>query len=457
MKKILLILFLLLSFAFVVIGYAAMTQDLSVQGSLHAAAPPKGIFIVDVEPVQPHGVTDAGSNYSSPTNLRSCVNATAGGSITYMITVENNSDATYWFRELVYLTDLEGTKNDLLGERNGITVTLKDKLTDSTATFDSEDWVPPHSTRVFYATYSFGSNAGGNPVITIVNFSFGGKISSYGDEILAILNNPDKYATLSGSFDQAYQKNGSTVLANVGADAALFDSLLGTDLKLDNKPVQILIERSNVDKKNTGDSYAGGGPTGCEYTIYVTTESLSGATTVYAISYTQDANGEWVQIGELYEGTTSLTTYTDSSGESYYAIDPDTWKAVKKTYTVFTYKGSSVTYKVNEQYGNAYQQQYKLGDIMSMVDVELFNQLDNHQILKDTYQILFVQHPNSDAAEILLLRNAYNNVLRYYEMRNSGSEFKLDSAATRAELLPAVEELARAMEYYQQVHDTNHS
>ena len=93
---------------------------------------------------------------------------------------------------------------------------------------------------------------------------------------------------------------------------------------------------------------------------------------------------------------------------------------------------------------------------MSMQDQELYNQLNNHQILKDTYKILFDDHVGSNATEILLLRDAYEDALRFYEMRNQGQEFSLNNTATRAELLSTVEALAKAMDYYLQVHDTNH-
>ncbi|MBE6702746.1 MAG: hypothetical protein E7585_04970 [Ruminococcaceae bacterium] len=456
MKKIAFVLLFLFFFALITVGYATLSQEFHVQGTSYAAPPPKGIFIVGVEVIDSQNVTDVDSGYTPPTNLRSSVSATAGGSITYKITVENNSDLTYWFREILYLDDLQNMDNSLLGANNGIQIVVKDKIADTTVTFNNEDWVPPHTTRDFYAIYSFGSAAAGTTVTTLVNFSFGGRIASYGDEILSILNDPEKYAVLSDAFDEAYISDHSTIIGNIGADVGLFDTLLGPDLKLDGNPVKIMIERSNMDGKATGDSYASGGPSGCEYTIYVTTEDLSGNTTVYAVSYTREANGEWRQIGELYEGTTPLGTYVDSTGEAYVSFDPDKWEAVPKTYIVFTYKGNSVTYKVNEKYGNSYQQQFKLEDLMSMQDQELYNQLNNHQILKDAYQILFKDHVGSNATEILLLRDAYEDALRFYEMRNQGQEFSLSNTATRAELLSTVEALAKAMDYYLQVHDTDH-
>ena len=93
---------------------------------------------------------------------------------------------------------------------------------------------------------------------------------------------------------------------------------------------------------------------------------------------------------------------------------------------------------------------------MSLQDVELYNQLNNHQLLKDVYQVLFVTHKGSNNTEIVLLREAYEDAMRFYEMRNNGQEFRLSNTATRAELLGVVENLFNAMEYYKQVHDTNH-
>lgn len=125
-----------------------------------------------------------------------------------------------------------------------------------------------------------------------------------------------------------------------------------------------------------------------------------------------------MQIGELYDGTTGIGTYTDSEGNEYKSLDVNGWIATPKTYEVFTYKGQTVTYKVNERYGNSFQQQKTIEELMSMQDQELYNQLNNHQILKDIYKIIFVNHADSNATEILLLREAYDDAMRFYEMRN---------------------------------------
>ena len=458
MKKLLLALPLLVACLFISVGYALTTANLTIVGSAIATPPPKGLFITDVEVVEASGATATETSFLFPTNLISDESVSRAGSITYKITVENNTDATYWYRGVDFIANLEGYNNNLLGSSNGITIVTKDKLADSTASFNTSDWVPPHTVREFYAIYNFGSNTVGKDLSTFVNFSFGGRISSYGDDFLAILNDPDRYPILANAFNETYSDNGSTVLGNVGADKAFFESLFGTELMLEGKPVTLMVERTDVDgKSTTGDAYSPTGPTACEYTLYITTENITGTNTVYAISYTREPDGTWIQIGELYEGTTNAGVYTASDGKKYTSLNVDGWIATRKTYTVFTYKNQSVTYKVNEQYGNSFQQQKTIEQLMSMQDQELYNQLNNHQLLKDVYQVLFVKHPSSQDVEILLLREAYDNAMRFYEMRNGGQEFRLDGKATRAELLSVVENLFMAMDYYNQVHDTNHN
>lgn len=458
LKKLIVLLSLALSCAFISVGFATLTTTFNIEGGA-SVTPPTGLYITSVEVSSSSGVVDNGSTFVFPTNVKSMVKVNSRGSVTYKITLKNNSDLSYWYHGVqFYSEDNDGYDNELINQSNGISVNTKDKLADSSSTFNGDDWIPSNSTREFYAVYNFGSNTVGKTLTTLINFSFGEKMGSYGDGVLAILNNPDKYETISSMFDEAYKQDGSTIIGNVGADKAMFDALFGENLQVDGKDVTIMIQRSNVDGKTTGDAYENGGPSGCEYTIYVTTDNpTTGKPTVYAVSYTREPDGEWIQIGELYEGTTGTTTYVDSEGNSYTSFDVNSWAAVKKTYVVFTYKGQTVTYRVNDPYGNSYQQQYKLTDLMSMQDQELYNQLNNPQILKDIYQILFKDHPNSTAPEVELLREVYYDSLRFYQMRNNGQEFSLSNTATRAELLSTVENLAKAMDYYTQVHDTNHN
>ena len=444
------VLLVFLMFSFIVFGYAALTDELTVEGQASLTPHVQGIFITDITVVaRTNGISDNGSEYIKPTNIKSNVSVSASGSITYKITVENTSDITYWYRGIVVPEDLTGYRNDLVNKSGGITITTNDKLSDISGTFNNEDWIPPHTVREFYAIYSFGASALGS-MNTFLNFSFGEKVASYGDEVHAILNDPEKYEYLSRAFDEAYaEQNGKTVIGNIGSDAEIFNTLFGGDIMLDGEPVTVMIQRDNIDGKSTGDSYSPTGPTGCEYTLYITT----GDGKVYAVSYAIQEGGVWQQIGELYEGTVNNGTYTDGEGTTTTAMDITTWKADQKTYTVFAYGGRIVNYTVGNPYGNSYQQQTVLSDIMSMEDVELYNQLDDHPILKDTYTIL-KEKSNSTETEVVRLREAYNSAVKYFNVYNDGQEFKIiRSKYSRAEIIASLESLSMAIEYYLQSYE----
>lgn len=460
LKKTISMLMLFLMLGFVAVGYATLADDLNIGGAASIAPQAfSGIRIIDLDVVSTTGgVSDTNAGkYINPTTLESDVLVRGAGTITYKITVENNTDATYWYRNTLFIGSLDGYQNGLINASGGVTILTKDKLEDSGDSFNTEDWIPPHTVREFYAIYSYGSAALG-AVRNLVNFSFGAKLVSYGDEFLAILNTPERYQILADSFNDMHSENGTTVIANTGADVELFDTLFESSLELNGSPVHIMIERKNVDGKTTGDSYSTGNLSGCEYTVYLTTDDpTTGNPVVYAVSYTTNPDGSWRQIGELYDGTAPAGTYVDSDGVSHPSFDIDEWEAIQKTYTVFSYGGRIVRYTVNNRYGNSFQQQKTIEELMSIEDIELYNQLDDHPIMKDSYKVL-KNHEGSTATEVVMLRDAYNAAMKYYNMYNNGQEFKvIRGVYTRAEIIASLEALAHAMEYYQQTHHTDHN
>lgn len=448
-----------MAFAFITIGYAAVTDNLSVNGSATVEGRPlPGIYIRSVSRVSSSGASNLACTFISPTSVETSVSANGSGSVTYKITVENTSEGTYWYRGTNVIKDLDGYNNSLVGSSGGINLTAKDKLSDSGATFDTNDWVPPLSTRDFYVTYSFGSKAKGT-LKTLITFSFGAKMETYGDEFLAILNTPERYSTLVEAFNTTYAKNDATVLSNIGSDKAFLESLFGTELMLNGEPVTIVIERINVDERTTGDSYSPSGPTGCEYTIYLTT----GDGKVHAVSYMFDSGlGKWRQIGELYEGTTSKTeTYTDSQGNKMTVMDIDSWRASHKEYTFFSYKGRSATYIVGSpNVGETYDKYAEIKELMGAnetgnnIDRKIYNGVQNmgfRDIMRNVWNILN-QNKDSKAPEIVALREAFEGVAKYCHGNNPGEYILNESGWTRAELIAVFEKFQHALEYYDQVH-----
>ena len=92
-----------------------------------------------------------------------------------------------------------------------------------------------------------------------------------------------------------------------------------------NESVTILIKREDVDgKSSTGDE------NGNEMTVYMTTDPLTsmfGSAVVYAGVYTKaTANSEWTLIGQMYEGTCSIKSYSGMIWGTG-SFDTDTWKS----------------------------------------------------------------------------------------------------------------------------------
>ena len=444
-----------LAFAFIVVGYASLSDVMMINGMASFVPKPKGVYITKVEVVASNGVSDVNTDYISPTNVISVVNSLGGGSITYRITVENTSNSTNWYRGTVVVDDLAGVNNGLVGTGGGINVITKDKIDGQNGSFNTDDWLPPLSTREFYAVYNFGSNVKGE-ISTLINFSFGVRVASYGDGFLAILNDPEKYAILSSSFDSMYSKNGSTIISNVGVDKAFITSLFGTEIMLDGKPVTIAIERLNVDQNDsTGDRYSPTGPYGCEYTIYVKTDDGR----VHAVSYVLDGEtGLWRQIGEFYEGTAGTATYTDSEGgRNSTTINVDSWIAAPKEYEMFEYDGFSVKYLVGQtQTGDQFDRYQKIDQLMGCSDQDIYNALNGGKIRELLYRTkqIIDRYPNSELTEIHLLQQAYDEMMNYYHTTQNVGEYIMNppNEWTRAEIIAALESFQQALEYYDQVH-----
>ena len=421
-------------------------------------APKETLQITKAELFSASNARNVGVNFTHPTYLATTVNADrSGGSVTYKITVWNNTSVTYWY--LGPSWDKSYESNNLIGTTNGISITTKDNSDDKARTFDEADWVPPHTERDFYVTYTFGSNALGAYMTTLLSFDFGIHMDAVYDEFSELLNDKISqygYNYIAEVFNDKYAETGQTIIANVGAEKEIFDNLFGGDLTINvdgvDVPVTIVIQRANVDKRNTGDDYAGSGaPTGCEYTIYITTDALTSATgeaVVYAVSYSNGGVGvgggdTWYQLGELYEGTARKMKY-DSEGNIIFDITD--WEATAKEYEFVDGK----SYKVGYEQGDQYDKLKKLEDIMSANDQDVYNDIDNSQILRKVYAIVHTAS-NQNRAGYDGLRTAFEKAAPFYNVMNNGQEVKIRREATRAELLPYMIAIQNALDYYNQV------
>ena len=445
-----LVLSILIMTVFMSLGYAALTDDLSILGNAHAKPKPhKGVIITNVELMRSSGITSRENEYILPTNHETSVNVDrSNGFITYKITVFNNTDVTYWYIGPRCTTDYG--KNALIGKNNGISIVTKDHADDNYQSFNNEDWIPPQTERDFYVTYTYGSNASG-VVDLLVNFHFDIRMDAVHDEFLAVLNDSAPgggYETLKATFESAYKSTGAVSISTESHPelfASLFDDLM---INMDGveKEAHIVIRRENLDKDaTTGDQYNNNGPKGCEYTLYITVEPLTPGTrpTVYAIAYSEGADnmGElWYQVGELYEGTANV----NSNGQ----IDYSSWIATHKNYEM----ADGINYLVGAPNGDQYDIMKTMEQLISAEDQDIFNMIDNTNIFKKVYDII-QKHQGSTDPAVLGLRNAFYEASKFYVNHNNGQEFKVvRNKYTRAEIIYAIKNIQKALDYYNQAY-----
>ena len=440
------------------IGYAALSDTLVILGNINLTPRPfEGVYIYDVELVSVSKANSISYDYTHPTVFSNLVSVSSqSATVTYRVTVHNNSSVTCWYLGLDFEKTAEN--NSQIGASGGITITTKDKQSDTSSTFNSDDWIPPNTMREFYVTYTYGASATSYRT-TLVNFKFGVKIDSVHDKFLSVLNDKTSslgYQYIADYFDTKQKEDGTTVVGNIGDDAALFDTLFGPNMTINvngvETPVTVMVERKNVDKNtSTGDTSAAGAK-GNEYTVYITVDSLSssgGKAVVYAVSYTCDAQGNWYQLGQLYEGAATKTDYDTTNSTYDGAFDVSSWVATAKEYKM----ADGIVYKVGYSQGDQYDMLKTIEQLMSTYDQDIFNDIDNQKILKKVYDIIQANHGSSDPA-VLRLIEAFSNAAPYYDNYNNGQEFKIKRNSPRAELIPYIVALQEAVDYYNQAKQT---
>lgn len=430
---------------------SSVTETGRISMSEFQYKPFEGVYIDTIVVYDFRSVTERALEISFPTDLYSSVRASAGGYITYKITFHNNSSVNQWFIKQSYDSNL--ANNSLIETTNGISIATKDHPADSVSTFDASDYIPANTYRDVYVTYSFGSASTGE-IVTFVDYLFGEKLDAVYTSFSDVLNAPETYALLTQALNDSYSKTGNVAISNVGDDKALFDQIFGESITVNidgnELPATITIRRENVDGKVTGDSYSGSGPSGCEYVLYITVDELdpnnnpTGNATVYAIAYSNGGisnQDEWYQIGELYEGTAPLVNVNGNN-----VFDYTNWEASPKEYVV----ADGITYKIGLEQGDQYQKMKTLEELMAVKDNEIFNKINNTQILKKVYAIVY-NPQNEGKPGYDILKQAFLDAAPFYTVNNNGGDIPVNTNCTRAEILPYIEAIQKALDYYNQV------
>ena len=464
-KKLLIYVALPFMFLFTCVGYAALTDTLNIHGSVSINVP-AGLFIIDIKETGSSNIkTNAYDfpGYSTIVDSSLTKNSRwSAASVTYEITVFNNTDLTYAYRGLYFKDDLNGYDNSYVSERNGNNyIVIAVQFANNIRT------VAPGNELTFTVTYTLGSSLSTRDKAykTYLNYQFGINVESetvakdvLADKFTNILNSTETYEKLYNRIDDKFSgaEWTSNYIGNVtdstSDDSAtvneLFAGFLQMTINGTDTPITVLIKHENVDgDTNTGDDYTAvsGNQSftgyGCEFTLYMTTSKLDNRNErppVYAASYTCNRNedgscGEWYMIGEIYEGTAQIVGY--EGGASTGSFDTGTWRSYANTY----YVTDNYSYSISA--GLTIQQVVAIEDQTANDEVV--------RLLTETKKILDENiYAGTGMVELEEIYFAYTSASHLYTLNADGT-FTIKPDVTRAQLLPHIKKLDQVLSYFE--------
>lgn len=325
------------------VGYAQLTDELKISGSAEYE-PPKAVYITSVTSSGTNGATGTVNNFTmTVVNSKTNLGTNGRNTVTYRVTVYNNTDIDYGYNGMIYTTGATTYDN----------TAIKTMADIERRTVVSPGQYLSFDVTVSYKNNSASSNTYLNSVITY-EFLPLDQIPENEDEIAVngvleqfrdILNNdvdlyPQSYQALIDQMNayNSNDRNNSSYIGNVegasDADTELLDTLFTGTLSLningEEKPVRLMIKNEAVDG-NTSN--------GNEMVIYMTTDDLqksgwfsSSTAPVYVAVFTNGGDGNWMLIGDMYLGDATIKQYNGWPGSG--SFDTDTWAAQSQTFTV---------------------------------------------------------------------------------------------------------------------------
>lgn len=460
--KVVLCITLSLMCCFLTFGYATLTDTLNLTGSAEVEIP-LGLYIIKVETYSESNVdVNNVSNVKFATTVDSVLSkvysySNQSGSVTYEITVLNNTSREYAYRGLYYQKNASGYQNDLIQDS---TKNADSKIAVVTE-FPEGRVVQPGKTMKFRVTYTLGKSLYvWNNYQTLINYQFGINVDSEAeavdathDKFLDVLNTSATYNTLVDVLDNKYdgsQEWTSNYIGNVGDatsdDSMAVNTLFAGHLQLvingQTKPATVIIKHENLDwNRMTGDDYVAynqdgiGSPFygyGCEMTMYLTTDELNkknGQAPVYVTVFTcdRDENGniisDWYKIGETYKGTAPIVSYNGTSGGTGSFVT-DRWVA------------DYATYKVTDHYSYTVEQGTNIQTLVQTVDDRMTQEF---QSLLNQAKAM-IDDTTYAGTGITVVEDAYERASRYFTVDANGNPVA-NSNITRAQLCPIVQDL----------------
>ena len=327
-----------LMLAFTGFGYASVSRLLELDTEFQVAGQ-TGVLIRQVSPA-------AGANaeieFFHGTLLTSTLTlgSSPSSTLSYEITVYNNSNTVYAFDEVLYTVG-----EDTYSNRN---------IKFSLSGLKKNQQLAGHGSLTFTVTFSYASSTVTDTTLhSVLNFHFIEYIPGVADHFEVILNDTTLYQKLTDQMDNTGGWGGrpnDTYIGNVvgatSADSKVLNELFTVNgenmLKLPDisSNVTAMIKRENID-----GNLATGDENGLEMTLYMTADTIGNAdVTVYALVFTKHtADSAWEQIGEMYQGTAETNNYSYGNWGSPNSFNTDTWRASLPYYGVAAGSNASIT------------------------------------------------------------------------------------------------------------------
>ena len=447
-------------FSFMLVGFAKYTDILQVTGTMEVDTP-EGLFITAIESGTPSRLdvyTASFTEYSTTvTTSLSKTNNNYAGSITYTITVVNNTKYEYAYRGLYYQSDVSGYNNNLIRTSNG------NNYIGVITSFPNGRVVAPGDTLEFEVTYTLGSSRStfnaSRTFNTLINYQFGINVDTeeaareaVSDKFENILNTAITYDQLVDVLDNKFdgrQEWTSNYVGNVGSatsdDSVAVNTLFAGQLQMiidgEVKPASVLIKHENIDGNNqTGDDYvatnsSNGGQFhgyGCEMTLYLTTDSLDeayGTANVYVCVFTcnrdDDGNkvGDWYRVGDTYAGTANIVGYNGETGGTGSFVT-DNWVS------------SAATYSTTSNYTSTVSANMSIDNLMRVHDTKAIEAFQ--ELLDDAVEL--INDSTYAGTGITIIEEAYARAAAYYTVDASGNPVA-NPDTLRVWLLPVMKDL----------------
>ncbi len=340
--KILIAAVLSFSYLFVCVGYANLTDKLTIESEANITVQ-KGVYISEVNLDNAVGVT---VNAYLATTLNSTVTlgASANSTVTFDVQLYNNSPYVYVFEKTEYMEEAYDNAD----------------ITFSHAALTPGMEIASYGYIEFDITFSYKDGAVANRTLnSAINFKFvldseyipEAAVDGAAERFEQILNTDSEFEALIEHMEaEASQNNrNETYVGNVvGAgdgDTVFLNNLFKDDNGDSKLTLEINGEKTNVTaiikRENLDGNSATGDAEGNEMTIYLTADDLSGRNwwspgevTVYAIVYTKTDGGEWIQLSDMLEGKANANNYAGNYFAAINSFNTDTWESSQTYYGV---------------------------------------------------------------------------------------------------------------------------